>query len=101
MPSVISLSRSRLVGLFSALIFNLLSKCVISSVCSAIQKKPYVEYLLDLFLYESEEEQKAWIAEHTAEITHLEAGHDGQIAHILFTLKQFFDALLDAICDFP
>ena len=26
---------------------------------------------------------------------------DGQIAHILFTLKQFFDALLDAICDFP
>ena len=39
---------------------------------AAIQKKPYVEYLLDLFLYESEEEQKAWIAEHTAEITHLE-----------------------------
>ena len=38
----------------------------------AIQKKTYVEYLLDLFLYESEEEQKAWIAEHTAEITHLE-----------------------------
>ena len=38
----------------------------------AIQKKPYVEYLLDLFLYESEEEQKSWIAEHTAEITHLE-----------------------------
>ena len=38
----------------------------------AIQKKPYVEYLLDLFLYENEEEQKAWIAEHTAEITHLE-----------------------------
>ena len=38
----------------------------------AIQKKPYVDYLLDLFLYESEEEQKAWIAEHTAEITHLE-----------------------------
>ena len=38
----------------------------------AIQKKPYVEYLLDLFLYESEEEQKAWIAEHTAGITHLE-----------------------------
>ena len=38
----------------------------------AIQKKSYVEYLLDLFLYESEEEQKAWIAEHTAEITHLE-----------------------------
>ena len=37
-----------------------------------IQKKTYVEYLLDLFLYESEEEQKAWIAEHTAEITHLE-----------------------------
>ena len=27
----------------------------------AIQKKAYVEYLLDLFLYESEEEQKAWI----------------------------------------
>jgi hypothetical protein len=72
MPSVISLSRSRLVGLFSAMIFNLLSKCVISAVCSAIQKKTYVEYLLDLFLYESEEEQKAWIAEHTAEITHLE-----------------------------
>ena len=38
----------------------------------AIQKKAYVEYLLDLFLYESEEEQKAWITEHTAEITHLE-----------------------------
>ena len=38
----------------------------------AIQKKTYVEYLLDLFLYESEEEQKAWIAEHTAEIIHLE-----------------------------
>ena len=38
----------------------------------AIQKKIYVEYLLDLFLYESEEEQRAWIAEHTAEITHLE-----------------------------
>ena len=38
----------------------------------AIQKKNYVEYLLDLFLYENEEEQKAWITEHTAEITHLE-----------------------------
>ena len=38
----------------------------------AIQKKTYVEYLLNLFLYESEEEQKAWIAEHTAEITYLE-----------------------------
>ena len=38
----------------------------------AIQKKAYVEYLLDLFLYESEEEQRAWIAEHTAEITYLE-----------------------------
>lgn len=38
----------------------------------AIHKKIYVEYLLDLFLYESEEEQKAWIAEHTAEIAHLE-----------------------------
>ena len=38
----------------------------------AIQKKTYVEYLLDLFLYENEEEQRAWIAEHTAEITHLE-----------------------------
>ena len=38
----------------------------------AIQKETYVEYLLDLFLYESEEEQKAWIAEHTAEITQLE-----------------------------
>lgn len=38
----------------------------------AIQRKTYVEYLLDLFLYESEEEQKTWIAEHTAEITHLE-----------------------------
>ena len=38
----------------------------------AIQKKAYVEYLLDLFLYESEEEQKVWIAEHTTEITHLE-----------------------------
>ena len=38
----------------------------------AIQKKTYVEYLLDLFLFYCEEEQKAWIAEHTAEITHLE-----------------------------
>ena len=38
----------------------------------AIQKKTYVEYLLDLFLYENEEEQKAWITEHKAEITHLE-----------------------------
>ena len=38
----------------------------------AIHKKIYVEYLLDLFLYESEEEQRAWVAEHTAEITHLE-----------------------------
>ena len=38
----------------------------------ALQKKPYIEYLLDLFLYESEEEQKAWIAEHAADITHLE-----------------------------
>ena len=38
----------------------------------AIQKKAYVEYLLDFFLYDSEKEQKAWIAEHTAEITHLE-----------------------------
>ena len=38
----------------------------------AIQKKAYVEYLLDFFLCESKEEQKAWIAEHTAEITHLE-----------------------------
>ena len=38
----------------------------------AVQKKAYVEYLLDFFLYDSEEEQKAWIAEHTAEITHLE-----------------------------
>ena len=28
--------RSRLVGLFSAMIFSLLSKCVISAVCSAI-----------------------------------------------------------------
>ena len=28
--------RDRLVGLFSAMIFNLLSKCVISAVCSAI-----------------------------------------------------------------
>ena len=31
----------------------------------------------------------------------VEAGHDGQIAHILFTLEQFLDALLDAVCDFP
>ncbi|MCQ4996005.1 hypothetical protein NE539_22270, partial [Flavonifractor plautii] len=38
-----------------------------------IQNKTYVEYLLDLFLYEREEEQKAWIEEHTAEITHLES----------------------------
>ena len=38
----------------------------------AIQKKTYVEYLLDFLLYESAEEQKAWIAENTAKITHLE-----------------------------
>ena len=38
----------------------------------AVRKKAYVEYLLDFFLYESKEEQKVWIAEHTAEITHLE-----------------------------
>ena len=31
----------------------------------------------------------------------VKSGHDGQIAHILFAFKQFFDALLDAICDFP
>ena len=42
------------------------------SFVEAIQKKAYMEYLLDFFLYDSEEEQKAWIAEHTAEITHLE-----------------------------
>ena len=40
--------------------------------CGSNPEETYVEYLLDLFLYESEEEQKAWIAEHTAEITHLE-----------------------------
>ena len=40
--------------------------------CGSDPEETYVEYLLDLFLYESEEEQKAWIAEHTAEITHLE-----------------------------
>ena len=33
----------------------------------AIQKKAYVEYLLDLFLYESEEEQKAWMGNFTFE----------------------------------
>ena len=38
----------------------------------AIQKKTYVEYLLDFLLYDSAEEQKAWIAENTAKITHLE-----------------------------
>ena len=31
----------------------------------------------------------------------VETGHNGQIAHILFTLKQFLDTLLDAIRDFP
>ena len=31
----------------------------------------------------------------------VKSGHDGQIAHILFAFEQFFDTLLDAICDFP
>ena len=31
----------------------------------------------------------------------VKSGHDGQITHILFAFKQFFDTLLDAICDFP
>lgn len=38
----------------------------------AVQQKDYIGYLLDSFLEDSPEEQKAWIAEHTAEITHLE-----------------------------
>ena len=31
----------------------------------------------------------------------VKSGHDGQITHILFAFKQFFDTLLDTICDFP
>ena len=38
----------------------------------ALQKKDYVEYLLDLLLYGSVEGQKLWIAEHGADITNLE-----------------------------
>ena len=38
----------------------------------AMQKKGHVEYLLDLFLYASAEEQTQWMMEHTEEITNLE-----------------------------
>ena len=38
----------------------------------ALQRKDQVEYLLDLFIYGSAEEQKEWIAEHTTEIADLE-----------------------------
>lgn len=38
----------------------------------AVQKKAYIEYLLDLLLYDSEKEQKAWIAAHKSKITQLE-----------------------------
>ncbi len=38
----------------------------------ALHQKEHLEYLLDLLLYESVEEQKAWIAGHTAEIEKME-----------------------------
>ena len=38
----------------------------------ALHQKEHLEYLLDLLLYESAEEQKAWIAGHTAEIENME-----------------------------
>ena len=38
----------------------------------AVQKKAYIEYLLDLLIYDSEKEQKAWIAAHKSKITQLE-----------------------------
>lgn len=38
----------------------------------AVQRKAYIEYLLDLLLYDSEKEQKAWIAAHKSKITQLE-----------------------------
>ena len=38
----------------------------------AMQKKGQVEYLLDLFLHASTEEQRQWMMEHTEEITNLE-----------------------------
>ncbi len=37
-----------------------------------MNQKDYLEYLLDLLLYESVEKQKSWIAGHTAEIEKLE-----------------------------
>lgn len=38
----------------------------------AVQKKAYIEYLLDLLLYDSEKEQKTWIAAHKSKIIQLE-----------------------------
>lgn len=38
----------------------------------AVQKKAYIEYLLDFLLYDSEKEQKTWIAAHKSKITQLE-----------------------------
>ena len=38
----------------------------------ALHQRDHLEYLLDLLLYESVEEQKAWIAGHTAEIEKME-----------------------------
>lgn len=38
----------------------------------AVQKKAYIEYLLDFLLYDSEKEQKVWIAAHKSKITQLE-----------------------------
>lgn len=38
----------------------------------AVQKKAYIEYLLDFLLYDSEKEQKAWIAAHKLKVTQLE-----------------------------
>ena len=62
-------------------------------MCIRDRKKAYVEYLLDLFLYESEEEQKAWIAEHTAETvsyTHLDV-YKRQTLDWLYELVFWFE----------
>ena len=42
------------------------------SFMEAVQKKAYIEYLLDFLLYDSEKEQKAWIAAHKIKVTQLE-----------------------------
>ena len=66
-----------LVGVLFCQQFQLLHQTGIMGVdlshwfCLVIEENGCLLYT-SLFLYESEEEQKAWIAEHTAEITHLE-----------------------------